>query len=296
MWRRHCPARGCCARCGGPVTSSPRVDAALVETNLGPFDEMEFKGAGTFGDCWRIRSNAADQVLKVLVVADAGRFDRELGALRRLASPYVMTVDQFGTFTGNGRPYRWFIGEYVDGGTAGDAIARGDWPPEDLVLSFCRGVLLGLNDLHEAAIVHRDIKPSNVGLRAGSWSTPVILDLGLARLIDDSSITAYPARVGTVPYMSPEQLRLERANPRSDIFAVGVLMYELFTQGRHPFVADGEQIETSVALRRMEAGPDHHDDVPDDVWPLVRQLLAFHAFDRPDADVAADLVSKVRSG
>lgn len=277
------------------MTGTPRVDPALVEAELGPFDEMEFKGAGTFGDCWRVRENGIDQILKVLVISDSGRFDRELGALRRLSSPRIMKVSRFGSFDSAGRTFRWFIGEYIAGGAAAEAIAGGRWPSRAEALMFGEVVLGGLADLHAASIVHRDIKPSNVALRRGSWDSPVILDLGLARLLDDSSITVYPARMGTVPYMSPEQLRNERAHPRSDVFSVGVMLYELLTRGAHPFVQPGEQIDTTEALNRMAGGPRDSRKIDAKARTLVNQLLAFHAFDRPDADKAAARAREARA-
>jgi serine/threonine protein kinase len=102
--------------------------------------------------------------------------------------------------------------------------------PDDYQLrAFLHGVANGLEVLHSNQIIHRDIKPDNIILRGGDWARPVIIDLGLSRLLDLTSMTVYPWAAGTWPYMAPEQLRGERAIDRTDVWALGVVAGELAT-------------------------------------------------------------------
>src|SRR5690606_16831512 len=111
------------------------------------------------------------------------------------------------------------------------------------------GVARGLAHAHRQGVIHRDLKPANVLLRADG--TPVITDFGLARELDGSRFTRTGTQLGTLPYMSPEQVRGDReVGPPSDVWALGALLYRCMT-GREPFVAESafaltEQIQKAA--------------------------------------------------
>jgi serine/threonine-protein kinase len=182
-------------------------------------------------------------------------------------------------------------GEYVDGGTIATKLSVGAWPTEKQALACARGVLAGIAELHAVGRVHRDIKPANVALRDGNWEKPVVLDLGLVRDLVNASITNYPELLGTLPFMAPEQLRMERAVKRTDVFAVGVLVYLLLTQ-ELPYVSDSQDhgIALDVLRRRMILRTES-DEWPrwarvqqamsDDIAQLLTTLLAPDAYARP---------------
>jgi serine/threonine-protein kinase len=129
-------------------------------------------------------------------------------------------------------PYLDF--EFIAGGDLDFWIRVNGKVAEREAVDLASGLLQGVAALHKVHVLHRDIKPANIGLRDGDPRQPVLLDLGLAKLLDLESITRYPSHIGTAMYMSPEQLRGERAVKGSDVWAVGVVLHEVLT-GRHPF-------------------------------------------------------------
>ena len=149
--------------------------------------------------------------------------------------------------------------------------------------AFLTGLLSGVEEIHDHGIIHRDLKPANVALRDGDWGRPVLLDFGLARIVDLSTHTLYPGGPGTPLYMSPEQLRGDPARTRSDLFAVGLVTYEVGT-GTHPFCT--APVSTRQSLHdRIAAGPPEDARKlapiwPDDVWGVVRRLLSYQAYER----------------
>lgn len=274
------------------MNQGPTFDEEVIRECLGPFEEAAYLGSGTFGECWRVVKDHEVVALKLLTrQVGAERFRREVAALARLSHPNVMNLYASGEIEHAGQTVRWFTGEFVGGGNVAQHMERGRWPKAEDWHGFTVGLLRGLSAMHEQDVVHRDLKPSNVALRNGNWMEPVILDLGLVRMLDQSTITVYPDWIGTVPYMSPEQLRQERAHPRSDIFAVGVMCYELATEGSHPFVSPGEDIEIDEALRRMEKGPRLPSPEVGDI-EFIERLLKYFPHRRPSASRALRIVEQ----
>src|SRR5688572_14739842 len=164
------------------------------------------------------------------------RFFREARSAGQLTHRNIIVVYDIGEE--QGQP--WLAMEYVDGVTL-DVLMRGPHPfPIGRRLEVMLDVCSGLAYAHDRGIIHRDVKPSNIIVtRAGSAK---ILDFGLARLVS-SDLTRSNLMLGTMSYMAPEQLRNEPIDQRVDIFAVGVVMYELFT-GLRPF--DGESLASAI--------------------------------------------------
>lgn len=194
-------------------------------------------GKGSFGETWRVRRDGIAVAAKV-IVQDIGRLDQELEGLRRCTSPNVVRLLRHRQVRIGGSPYPVLEFEFVSGGSLGARMQKGPHSASD-VLDLARGLFAGLVDLHGHDTAHRDIKPENIALRTADLSSPVILDLGLAKLLDRASITTYPWRGGTPSYMAPEQLRGERAKKGADIWAVGVVLHEVYTGGEHPFYPRG---------------------------------------------------------
>lgn len=221
-----------------PLTSTyvRRVNADEVNAALGPFDELNPIGdrSGS-GECWVARIGADLQAVKIVVHEhEPGRFEREVGALARLDSPRVMRVRDHGTVTVAAGTFPYLRSEFVPGGDLSGHIASGPPPDDSTMRGFLIELLTGLAELADARIVHRDLKPENIILRDGDWSQPVVIDLGLSRLVDTTSFTVYPWAVGTWPYMAPEQLRAERATALSDVWAAAVVASEV-AAGTHPY-------------------------------------------------------------
>lgn len=170
------------------------------------------------------------------------RFGREAKAVARLKDPGLVAVyDQ-----GLDHQHPFLVMELIEGGTLRELLAeRGPMPPH-AVAAVLAPVLGGLAVAHRAGLVHRDIKPENVLI--SDDGEVKIADFGLVRAVAEAKITSASVILGTAAYLSPEQVRTGDADPRSDVYAVGILTYELLT-GDTPFTGDSA---LTVAYQRMD--------------------------------------------
>jgi serine/threonine protein kinase len=179
------------------------------------------------------------------------RFEREVAAMSRLSHPNLTSVIDSGVHEG----VPWLAMDFQKGRSLGELLDGGALPARRAV-GIARQMLSGLMHAHENHVLHRDLKPDNVILLDGVEGDFVkILDFGLAKIAgpdeDSSLVTATGFAMGTPGYMSPEQGRGAKADERSDVYAVGVMLYEMVV-GRRPFVG-----ESPLAVLRM-----HMDDTP----------------------------------
>ena len=161
------------------------------------------------------------------------RLLREAEALRGIDHPNVVRVLDTGE-TASGVPY--LVLEALPGETLGDYLRRQGTPPFDLALSLVRQAAQGLCAAHRAGIVHRDVKPDNFVL-VGPTSEPYglkLIDFGMAKLDNSGGTSGTHTILGTVEYMAPEQILAEPVDARTDVYAMGVVMFRLFT-GHLPF-------------------------------------------------------------
>jgi serine/threonine protein kinase len=206
-----------------------------------------FVGKGAMGEVYEALDNQLKQrrvALKTVVASssDSGRAESRLRdevLLAQLVShPNVCRIHNLEVHEEEGEPPVLFLAmEFIEGESLGRQLrARGAFAPEE-ALRIARQLLQGLQAAHTAQILHRDLKSDNVMLRTGNApAQAVITDFGLARAFDPSNLGGSDSRhlVGTIPYMSPEQLHGGKLGPASDIFAFGVVFYEMLT-GRLPF-------------------------------------------------------------
>lgn len=247
----------------------------------------QFLGRGSFGETWKVTDHAGDiQAIKIVLDPNYPQelLQREVAGLRRVSSPRVVALHDVVLLPlpGGSRPALRF--EFVTGGDVSGCLRSGGWPSADQVHVLIREVLVGVAALHAHETLHRDIKPENIALRGGDWASPVLLDLGLAKLLSGESLTQYPALMGTVPFMAPEQVRQEPARKTADVFAVGVVAFTLLAR-QHPFY-DGRSapVLSAEALQRMQAGPRSLPvGVPADVADVILRLLAFEPHARGSA-------------
>jgi serine/threonine-protein kinase len=199
---------------------------------------------------------------------------REIEGLKRGACDNLVRVESVEqvTFSLGKRVVMTF--EYIDGLVIDEAIRTDRWPSPDQVRELLRGVLSGLAVLHGGETVHRDMKLANLVLQDGDWRRPVILDLGLARLLDDKGITKYPVALGTEEFMAPEVIQGARAQKATDLWSLGIIAYILLTHV-HPFHGDyDDRVNDVEALERIVAGPAHMGaDVPSDLTSLIGRWL-----------------------
>ena len=159
---------------------------------------------------------------------DIARFHREARAAAGLNHPNICTVHELGEADG-----RTFIAmEYVEGITLKEHMMQEDSSEEE-VRNWAMQIAEGLHNAHEAGIIHRDVKPANVMIATGGLVK--IMDFGIARLLgSDAELTQANSTLGTAEYMSPEQSRGEKVNRQTDIWSIGIILYELMT-GKRPF-------------------------------------------------------------
>ena len=236
-------------------------------TRLGPYEVLAPLGAGGMGEVYRARDprlgrEVAVKVLPASLAADSEgllRFEREARAASALNHPNILSVYDIGTH--DGVPY--VVSELLDGETLRARIANAPLPRRKAI-EYASQIARGLAAAHDRHIVHRDLKPENVFVtRDGRVK---ILDFGLAKvteigvpveaetaLADGGPRTAAGTVLGTVGYMSPEQVRGLDVDHRSDIFSFGVVLYEMLT-GRRAFKGDSA-IETMNAILKEDPAP-----------------------------------------
>ncbi len=234
-------------------------------TKLGPYEIVALKGAGGMGEVYRARDTRLDRTVAVKIltqgVADTPevrqRFEREARAVSSLNHPHICALYDIGNQDG----IEYLVMEYLEGETLAARIEKGPLPTADL-LRYASQIADALDRAHRQGIVHRDLKPGNVML---TKSGAKLLDFGLAKGgeifqgdVDSSPTVSQPLTtkgtiVGTMQYMSPEQLEGKAVDMRSDIFSFGAMLYEMAT-GKKAFAAqEPREPDSSNTERRASA-------------------------------------------
>ena len=269
-------------------------------TRFGPYEITGTLGAGGMGQVYRARDTRLQRTVAIKILNEGGsgsadrqrRFAQEAVAASALNHPNIVTVYDVGVE--GDTPY--LVSELIDGISLRAEMDRGPLTIKR-VIDVAHQICEGLAAAHEGGIVHRDLKPENVMLT--SDGRVKIVDFGLARTEDESSVIAGTTKtqtaagliIGTVPYMSPEQARGERADFRSDQFALGVMLYEM-TTAKHPFTRD-TAVQTLSAIIAEEPPPPAqlNPAIPVTLRWLIQRLLSKNPRGRfaHTADLAADL-------
>jgi serine/threonine-protein kinase len=227
-------------------------------------------GAGGMGKVYKVRNTLSDRVeaMKVLLpdlseqqeLAD--RFLREIKVLASLHHPNIAELRTALTI-GN---QLVMIMEYVEGATLASRLQQGEIRYADALVYFDQ-VLAALACAHSQRIVHRDIKPANIML--APFSVVKLMDFGIARSGNDMGLTMTGTTLGSVAYMSPEQVRCEPLDGRSDLYSVGVSLYETIT-GQRPYVSDNN---FEVMQAHLQVPPTAPIDLKPDIPPGLNQLI-----------------------
>jgi serine/threonine-protein kinase len=229
--------------------SEPQTDPLVGRTLDGRYEVLGRLGEGGVGVVYRGRQTHLGRFVAIKVLhQDAARipewrrrFEREAKALSALAHPNVVPVTDFGI--DDGVPF--LVMELLQGKTLGDLIKEGPLPL-GRTLDIARQTLRGLAFAHGKGIVHRDLKPANVFLQElpDQADHVRLLDFGMAKFLEGSGSRTVPENLtragivfGTPAYMSPEQVKAGAVDARSDVYAAGILLFELLA-GRRPFLAD----------------------------------------------------------
>src|ERR671929_308732 len=240
----------------------------------------------------RLERNVAVKLLAEHLAQDpsfVSRFRREALAAARLVHPNVVQVFDFGSDDASGRQF--IVMEYVDGPSCAEILReRGHLPPAeavDILAQACRGLAYA----HRNGVVHRDVKPGN--LLRSSHGMVKLADFGIAKAAEQSDITKVGSVLGTAAYLSPEQARGEPAGPASDLYALGVVAYQLMA-GRLPY----EAASLTDLARQQATPPPRLDELAPDVPPALAAAVLHPLATDPEqryAD-AADMEEALREG
>jgi eukaryotic-like serine/threonine-protein kinase len=238
--------------------------ALSVGTRLGPYEIVALLGTGGMGEVYRAHDPrlGRDVAIKVLPAAFSAdpdrlrRFEQEARAAAALNHPNILAVYDLGTH--DGAPY--VVSELLEGTTLREALANGAFPVRKVV-DYATQIANGLATAHERGIIHRDLKPENLFITSDGRAK--ILDFGLAKLIETVPVGAGATMaatrtagttpgivLGTIGYMSPEQVRGQVVDHRSDIFSFGAILYEMLS-GERAFKG-GTPADTMSAILNNE--------------------------------------------
>ncbi len=283
-------------------------------SKLGPYEIQDQLGAGGMGEVYRARDTRLNRIVAIKILAARvaansdlhQRFEREARAISSLNHPHICGLYDVGQSDG----VDFLIMEYVEGETLASRLKRGPIPTPQL-LTIAAEIADALDKAHRSGIVHRDLKPGNIML---TKSGAKLLDFGLAKPLattvgasansvpvfsaavtiasPDSPLTSAGMIVGTMHYMSPEQIEGKEADARSDIFAFGAVIYEMAT-GKRAF--DGKS-QISVASSILEKDPEPISSIQPLVPPTLEQVVKTCLSKDPDErfQTAHDLMLQLR--
>jgi len=268
---------------------SPSTDPLIATTLDGRYRIVRPLGAGGMGTVYEAVQLSIDRHVAIKVVRDelahdratVKRFLREARLLVQLSHPNIVNVYDYGQVAETGTLY--LVMELLRGPTLATLLARAKRLPPLRACEIALPLCDALATAHAHAIIHRDLKPENVMLCEGPEELVKVLDFGLAKsLASDAAATSGITQAGTVIgtplYMAPEAISGDSPDPRSDLYALGCLIYEMLT-GDPPFVAP--TISVILARHLNEPVPPLPGDVPRPLAELVTALLAKEPANRP---------------
>jgi serine/threonine-protein kinase len=217
----------------------------------------------------RLERHVAVKLLAEHLASDpafVSRFQREALAAARLIHPNIVQV--FDSGLDDYRDQHYIVMEYIEGQSCAELLRERSWLQPDEVLPIVLGACAGLDYAHRKGVVHRDVKPGNL-LRAIDRAIK-LADFGIAKATEQSSITQVGSVLGTAAYLAPEQGRGEEAGPPADIYALGVVTYQLLS-GRLPF--EGASL-TELAIKQQREPPPRLDSIVAAVSPELASAVA----------------------
>lgn len=272
--------------------------AKLVGQKIDQYRIDEHIDRGGMADVYRahdevLQRDVAFKVMLDTLAADeqfVRRFEREARTVARLNHPNIVQVYGSGTTPG-GQPY--ITMQIIEGGSLQEKLTeladRGKLFTTEQVLNIVRHIAVALDTAHKAKVIHRDLKPGNILIRQDG--TPVLVDLGIAAVSQGAKLTHTGGFVGTPAYMSPEQIKGEPLDDRSDLYSLGIILYELFS-GKRPFDADNM---TALMYKQVHEAPPPLRQLRPDLKPetllIVKKLIAKEPGKR--IATAADLIKAI---
>jgi serine/threonine protein kinase len=278
--------------------ASAAIDPMVGQVIAGRFTVLSRLGEGAMGTVYRAKQSPIGREVAVKILrseraldeTSRGRFLREARANSLLTSPNTVTVFDFGT----GDKGEFYLAmELLEGESLGQRLKRVGRLDAAAALDIARQALRSLAEAHEKGIIHRDLKPDNLffsRLRSNETYEEIVkvLDFGIAKMLrDDEAIDAIETQAGTVfgtpRYMSPEQAQGKPLDARSDLYSLGVMLYQMLT-GRPPFTDDDAIVVMARHIKTMprpmsEVAPDAN--IPPEVESAVMRMLSKDPAKRP---------------
>jgi serine/threonine-protein kinase len=227
---------------------------------IGDYKVISRIGKGGMGDIYKARQDPLKRIVALKVLPPhlsrddefAKRFKIEAEAVSRLEHQNIVSIYEYvDDDFGDGEGYRFIAMQYVDGMDLGEYIRENKRIPIADIIDFTKQICRGLRYAHGHNIVHRDIKPQNILLDKDKDKTVIrITDFGIAKTVS-TSITITGSTIGTPEYMSPEQAQGKKIDAQSDIYSLGIVMYELLI-GKPPFIANNSM---AVAYKQVHEIP-----------------------------------------
>ena len=257
-----------------------------------PFELLERIGEGGMGVVYRARYVVNDREVAVKMLPDdvssptvLARFERELEVLKTLNHPHIVT--SFGGACEDNK--KFYAMELIEGGSLEDQLQKRGQLPWETVVEYGKQMCAALEYLHQNGVIHRDVKPANFLI--GDQGQLKLSDFGLASVIAARKITSAGKTAGTLLYMAPEQIRGADVDARTDLYALGCVLFELLA-GEPPYL--GNTPATTMHMHCKSPIPHANEialDCPTSLDRLITQCLAKEPGDRPQsaADVARTL-------
>ncbi|HYC81156.1 MAG TPA: protein kinase [Solirubrobacterales bacterium] len=250
-------------------------------TLSGRYETGEKLGSGGMSNVYKATDRILERTVAVKILAEhlsdderfVARFKREALAVARLIHPNIVQV--YDTGVDEGRHY--IVMEYVEGRSGAQILQRHGPVEAEVAAEIGIEACAGLDYAHRRGIIHRDVKPGNLmitgGPVGGGEMIVKLTDFGIARAIEQTRITQVGSVVGTAAYLAPEQVRGEEATPATDVYALGVVLYQFLT-GRLPY--EGSSL-AELAVRQQNEKPlppsTYNDEVPDTFGAAVLRAL-----------------------
>jgi serine/threonine protein kinase len=238
--------------------------------SLGPYRITRVIGRGRMGIVFEGTADGGDPVALKVVTTELSqdevflrRFSREVKAAQKIKHPNVVPVLDDGVE--GGLPY--LVQRLIPGGSLADRVEKSGPLPLEEAVRLLAGAAAGIDALHGAGLVHRDIKGANILLEG---ETPYVSDFGLAKDSQASNLTRPGQALGSLDYMSPEQIRGEDVSPATDIYALGCVMFEVLT-GTPPF---GGRPSMRVLFAHLQEPPPDLSASRNDISPPVARAIS----------------------
>lgn len=239
------------------------------------YEILEKIGTGGMGNVFKAHDRKLDRIVAIKVLKleynednnFIRKFKRESLAAASISHPNIVSIYDVGTEKVEDKEVHYIVMEYIDGKTLKDLINDEGRLSEKRALNYCIQIAEALKVAHSKHIVHRDIKSQNIMVTRDDRIK--VTDFGIARVADNTTVTATNAVMGSVHYFSPEQARGAKVDNRSDIYSLGIVLFEMLT-GRLPFDADNP---VSVALMQVQSQMPRPSDFIKSIDPSVDALV-----------------------